>query len=136
MTHIEQSRQLFARNKKKVQALLGWDDLQYGNFQFETAYDYLKQSMKLDDYWIEALTHVKGFWNWWINTWNLRDCHHYLPAAKRLAPDQYESTYRLMHSIPYIDWYPGRQIMDEAYAVMIGECWDEVKQKAFEESKH
>lgn len=127
MTHIEQQRKLNARNKQRVQKLLGWDELQYGWFQHDCGIEYLRWSLQLDEYWIDALIRVPQFWQWWINAWNLREQRMFLPHAQSYVPTERLKLYKQIHTYRFIDSHPSKKVLDEAYSVMIGRCWDEVK---------
>lgn len=129
MTHIQQQRELNAITKSEVQQLLQWDDLQYGQFQFDAAYAYLRDSMQLEDCWINSMTKVERFWQWWINQWNQRDIHCFLPNVHKFEVPA-SDIYRFIHSAKFIDHHPSKQLLDEAYAKMVGDTWDDFKMEA------
>lgn len=127
MTHIEQQRKLNKRNKQLVQQLLAWDDLQYGTFQYNCGIEYLRWSLQLDEYWIDALIRVEAFWKWWINAWNLREQRMFIPHAKSYNNTERLKLYKQIHTYRFIDSHPSKKALEEAYSIMIGECWDKVK---------
>lgn len=129
MTHIEMQRQTFAINKLKVMKLLHWDELQYHNLQFEAAYQYLENGMGMDSYWINALTRLPLFWKFWTNQWNIRDAHCFIPNASLLICQNrdIEDIYKSIHHHKFIVGHPSRKMFDDAYAIMIGKSFIELK---------
>lgn len=117
MTHIESMRNRFRANKKKIQQMLGWDDLQYGRYQYEMGLRYLRESLQLDDWNMQVLEGQRLFWQWWINEWNLRDEHQFLPlAAKSPSP---EGIYESIHDIRCLRRRPDDVVLSDSYALMI-----------------
>lgn len=129
MSHIEQQRQLFKQNRYKVMKLLRWDEQQYFDFMFESAYTYLEQGMQMDEYWVRALTQVAQFWQFWRNQWNLRDAHLFLPNASEMLTKETSivKQYKFMHSYKFITAHPTNKVFDDAYAIMIGDSFDDIK---------
>lgn len=123
MSHIQQQRELFEANRKKVQSILKWDDLTYTTFQYEAAYDYLRDGMGLEDMWVDYLTLIPQFWRFWVNQWNLRDAHSFLPNASKINRTPTE-VYQYIHSARFINAHPSKSVFEEAYARMIGETID------------
>lgn len=127
MSHIQDMRELYAQNRKEVLRILNWTEEQYLNFQFEAAYKYMTEGMNMPYEWQNALTRIPKFWNFWINQWNLRDLHEFLPNAGIIKNQTPETVYRYIHSERYMIASPSNKLFEEAYAIMIGDSFDELK---------
>jgi hypothetical protein len=128
MSHIQQMRDLYASNKEQVKALLKWDEQQYNDFMFESAYKYFTDGMLMPYEFQHALARLPMFWNFWVNQWNFRDHHEYLPNVVKITNATPEQVYRYVHSYKYMDAAPSRKLFDEAYAIMIGDSFESIKQ--------
>lgn len=119
---------LLTTTKQQVQSLLQWDDLQYGQFQYDQGLLYLQHNMLGgDDTWLSELSRSPIFWQWWVNQWNIRDKqflkdvwpvtggHH------NLMVDQYEG----LHDHLNLDCKPHKAVMQKTYAAMMGKFIDQ-----------
>lgn len=129
MSHIQKMRELYTRNKTEVLRILNWSEEQYYEFQFESAFKYLEDS-GMSYEWINALTRVPSFWNFWTNQWSFRDHHEFLPHYAAITNATPERVYHYIHSERYMTASPSNKIFDEAYAIMIGDSFDDLKKLA------
>ena len=119
MSHIQQQRELFARNKATVIQLLNWNTSDYHVHQYEQGINYLDKNFP-DSFDMEILEPSPIFWKWWINQWNLRDAS-YLPIIKQKQVILTMADYRHLHSSTLINTHPSSLIMEESFAIMIDE---------------
>lgn len=126
MTNIEQQQQLFQQNKLRIMEMLRWTELDYHNFQFESAYEYF-QFEQIDPYWSEAMVRTTGFWKFWINQWNLRNEHQFLAKLHTFRNRKLAEVYKIIHSHNAIIGHPNRKVFEDAYAVMIGSSFFEIQ---------
>lgn len=123
MNHIEQQRQLFAKNRDIIQQLIGWDDLTYTTFQYESGLIYLEETMLLHEYEQKMLSSDEMFWKWWVNQWNIVDSIM-LPVCQRRCHPLSLKEYINRHSLAMTSVYPDHELIEESYAKMIGEFND------------
>lgn len=123
LTHIQKVKIENQTIKERVQAVLKWDDLQYGNFQAAMGELYLKTELDCSTELANELMRSKIYWSWWINHWVQRDkvflyhnpCHqgHVTVAA-----------YKLAHNPQAIVFKPHNTILRYSYAEMMGKLID------------
>lgn len=117
MSHLTKLKAQRAENKKQLFQILDLNDLQYGNMQFDLAYQYLEEVVGITD-WVGELTSSKMFWKWWVNQWEIRDAHFL-----RYYSDQNNSWSNKVLMICYNAWHDPKElnvhISDEAYELMI-----------------
>lgn len=106
---------------------------EYSQLVFDNAYAYLNRIIPNDQLGMDLLTKSKAFWAWWQNQWNRRDRifireidlhdvqHIVSPDASTLMRELYFET----HSVEGITVFPSRMILEESYAVMIGQVFKE-----------
>lgn len=125
-------------NKTLLLQLMQISEQQYDEMVFEYAYRYLVLQIGYDEFSISLLTGTTLFWKWWTNQWNRRNrilIHEY-------KLDQYPGTdirefvrrefYRT-HCPESLNVYPSKPIMDEAYAIMMGELMDQLRKEAYKD---
>jgi len=110
--------------KAAICELLNWDEMQYGQFQYESGLAYLRHYIIGDGWGQDLLQRTKLFWSWWKAQWAIRDRAFLLEQEVELSRLRIEtrlSLYRHLHnaSILASEIYPGRMIMDESYNQMI-----------------
>jgi len=110
--------------KQTICALLGWDELQYAEFQYQMGLAYLGSYIIGDHWGQDMLQRTPLFWNWWKNQWMIRDKAFLQDQEEELSKLRVEtcrSLYRHLHDAGQLacDIYPGRMIMDESYNQMI-----------------
>lgn len=117
--------------KATVCRWLGWDDLQYGQFQYEMGVTYLRFYLPYDDWGRDQLERTRLFWSWWRNRWAERDagfCDTEDGQAPVCSKTVLAQIYRGVHDATTLasDIYPGRVIMEETYSQMVGDLIKEV----------
>lgn len=132
-THISQRRDWANGLKRRILDLLGWDDLQFGQVQYEQGLQYLATYLFGYEYEADMISRSRIFWNWWKNHWAVRD-ESFLCFALMIETDK--NTYRQL----YISYHDGRLlgkkltlpgiVLNECYATMITDLVeDETKKK-------
>jgi hypothetical protein len=117
VTQIEQVRQANASVKLQVLNLLGWDELQYGEFQESSGLAYLK-------HWfgeiplINDLPNHRVFWNWWVIHWVERD-REFLEMSGLLFRHELASYYKELHDPVSIPFRPHSAVMADTWHSMI-----------------
>jgi len=117
--------------KQEIQRLLNIDELHYGNLLMDKAYEYLNSIMRLDAWGIKILTSCPMFWKWWVNQWEHTDRIWYFDTKMEgrmyLTTQQqmdYRQSYDNMHAVELMVAYPNKLVMEETYAIMVGEIID------------
>lgn len=118
LTHIERVRRQSYYLKMEVQNLLGWDDLQYGSFQEQMGYEYLKAEFPEGTVLVAELPYHKEFWTWWKMQWMERD-ELFLSQAYSMDRAMLQEYYRQFHSPMDESFKPHRIVLENAYSGMI-----------------
>lgn len=121
-TYMETCRKQAGGLKLKIMSLLGWDELQYGECQYENGLKYVEPIKSADPDLMDQVLRNKMFWNWWKNHWTVRD-EIFIKMTRMVKLDRDELT-RLYHQ-----FHDGAElqkqltlhgvILYEAYADMI-----------------
>ncbi len=98
-------------NQHQVKQLLGWDDLEYGQFQMDAGTEYLKNMLGNDATGIDYLSKNGMFWRWWVNHWDKRD-ELFISLASDLTPEARQALYLELHDVSGFTFYPHRAIME------------------------
>lgn len=106
--------------KKRALHYLGWDELQYAEYQESAGIEYLKKVIGADDWGVKHLIHSSIFWQWWINHWNRID-ETFIGYAGSLPQGMRITAYHSVHDPEGFDFFPHKVIMDLSYAEMIEE---------------
>ena len=130
VTHIQK-----LRNEERAQMLevlqeLGWSEEHYGNFKLDMGIAYLENYLDGDRYMIDAFKASRAFWNWWRLQWISRE-RDYLDSREGLGRAYECEVYCEVHSPAFLlnDLEPSGAVMEDAYAVMVGEVIKEAKEK-------
>lgn len=113
--------------KATVCALLHWDDLAYGEFQYKTGLAYLKHYIPNDPAGADMLCRSKTYWNWWKINWANRDfeflSHNY--TCKCQTP-LLVTIYKEYHDAKTLaaEIYPSGLVLGVSYKRMIQELFD------------
>lgn len=109
--------------KEIVCQLLGWDEMQYAEFQYNTGLQYLQHYIPRDPEGIDQLAGNRIFWNWWKNRWADRDQQYCNPGTPMLTPGTRLAMYHLVHNPEFLakEIYPNGVVLGASYAVMINE---------------
>ena len=117
ITHIERVRQSNATLQMEVQNILGWDDMQYAEFQQIKGIEYLAHAfgnMPL----VDKIPEQKEYWSWWRLHWARRDCV-FMSMLNMLFPNEYETYYLEMHTASSMIFKPHGIILKRTYHSMI-----------------
>ena len=125
-TQVQHYKQKEQRLKSRLCVLLGWDDLQYGMFQFETGLKFLSIYLNKDDFFINQIVRNKLFWAWWRNHWVLRDEAFLLEneiELNRIHRENILKIYKHTHDpeILTTEIHPSGTMLGITYKAMIGE---------------
>lgn len=118
MSHIQQQRKLYAKNKATVMQHLKLDELQLHTMQYHAGIQYVEfnNPSKFDQ---DVLLLSPIFWKWWVNQWNLRDS--ILVPTLLTRPQRFDiKSYNRIHDIKFINQHPSHTIMEESFAIMVG----------------
>lgn len=111
--------------KDRVQHLLKWSDLKYGEFQADMGYRYLETEFGKGNELIDALIREKIFWSWWINHWSRRD-QAFLNQYEGTQRNDLDLAYQLRHNPQAVVFKPQTTLLKHSYAKMIGKLIDQV----------
>ncbi len=111
--------------KARVQRVLGWNDLQFGEFQYNMGHRYLVNEFGKDCPMIEVLLKQRIFWSWWINHWVRRD-EAFLHQFEGTNDNELDLVYKLRHNPQAVIFKPQSIILKYSYAEMMGELIDAV----------
>lgn len=116
---LQLKQKIFA-NQEKITRILGWTELQYSNFIYETGLRYLELYIPTDRAGIDALSRSKIFWIWWRNHWAIRDAK-YMGMYYSFSSNNWQALYEQEHSPETLtaSIYPNAIVLNESYAVMI-----------------
>ena len=130
MSHITEVKTIQMVTRQQVLKLLGWDELQYGDFLMQQADVYLVTLMGADSAGINKLKASQSFWAWFKNHWHRRNMR-FVSSAKRLnSRIDREHLYILTHDGETINFKPHSAIMREALPVagdVVAQLYDEME---------
>lgn len=111
---------------KEICRLLGWTELDYNTFMWQTGTEYLDYYLPNDCWGKQMLETNKTFWKWWINQWANRDAEF----LQNVKGDR--SALKLCYMLEYHDAqmlaeeiYPAGVTMGNSYKAMVQELIDE-----------
>lgn len=112
---------------KEICRLLGWTDLEYNTFMWETGVEYLNYYLPNDTWGKQMLEGNKTFWRWWINQFANRDAEF----LQNVKGDR--NALQLCYMLEYHDAkilaeeiYPAGVSMGNSYKTMVQNIIDEV----------
>lgn len=105
-------------NQQRIIKLLGWDEMQYSQFVYDTGLRYLELYIPTDHAGIDALSRSKIFWAWWRNHWAARDAKFMAPGPEGERNEIYYKWYHSPHRLTN-EIFPNAVVLGESYAVMI-----------------
>lgn len=113
-------RQAQGNTRQQIIKLLGWTELEYSSFIYETGLQYLELYIPTDRAGIDALSRSKIFWAWWRNHWAIRD-RNYLEIHQQFSPVNYELLYQQEHSAETLTTsiFPNAVVLEDSYSNMI-----------------
>lgn len=114
--------------KQEVLELLGWDELEYGQFIYDTGLEYLPAYIPGNAAAIAALERSRIFWAWWKNHWRQRDEEFLAKVNRCESPEAIRFYYGWKHNPKRLatKFTPNSVVLDDSYAEMIGQFNDEI----------
>ncbi len=128
-------------NSDQVRSLIlrlsDYSENEYNNMIIAGADDYLRRNLRPEDeHAVQAMRKSRFFWKWWINQWDRRNrilLHDigYDESTRICREERYifRQLLNSTHSAENLNVYPNRIVMDDTYAIMIGEVHDELHRK-------
>jgi hypothetical protein len=114
MSNIKEIKALHQDTRQKVMQLLGWNDLQYGEFQMKQAEAYLDYHIGADGWGIQQIRETPGFWAWWRNHWYKRDVS-FVDEAKGLSLSERVLFYEISHDAEGIEFTPHHNVLYHSF---------------------
>ncbi len=116
-------------NRELLLRLLDYNEREYFDMVVDAAEDYLRKTLRPeDDFAITAMRKSKYFWRWWTTQWDRRNrvlIHEFqFNEHTRLTREQrfdMREVFALTHCVENLNVYPNRLVMEQTYAIMIGE---------------
>lgn len=127
MKTLTQIRKVNLQNqttKQRVQRVLGWSDLRFGNFQYDMGCRWLETEFDHDKEVIDMLTKERLFWSWWINHWARRD-EAFLGQFEGTGRNDLELAYQLRHNPQAVVFKLQNTILRHSYAKLMGDMIDD-----------
>lgn len=121
ITKTQAQKTQFASNRELICSALGWTLEEHGWFQYRRGIAYLRDYLRNDEFMVNQLIRSRAFWQWWINQWNLRDQHYFLPIPTGRNLAEMRRDYSFLHSITYLNVHPSKAVLEDSYAKMIDE---------------
>lgn len=118
--------------QQKIQAMLGITAEQYAEHVWDLGIRYAYFYTNEDDEAVRLMTQCKSYWNWWQNQFDLIDQRFLACYIGFKTPEAQQAMYQAWlydHSPECLRAFPGAQVMEETYARMIGEAFDELKDR-------
>ena len=115
MSHIKEIASIQKFTRDKVKLLLGWDDLQYGEFLMDQGYAYMEYQIGADVWGVQQIRVSAAFWAWWRNQWHKVDMP-FVDYAKRLPLEERLKNYRDIHDAEAIDFTPQGNVLQHTFA--------------------
>ncbi|MDO3641946.1 hypothetical protein [Mucilaginibacter sp. L3T2-6] len=129
MSHVKAIKTIQQVTRAKVMQLLGWNDLQYGEFQMQQADAYIARQIGDDVWGVQQLKEAPAFWAWWRNHWHRRD-EQFIGEVKNLTQPEMVMLYEITHDAEAIEYTPHFVVMQHAFQrQVIDEVCNVAKQK-------
>lgn len=120
LTNVEKRQKELSLSKIEIMRILNWDDLQFGEFQYEEGLKFLEHYIEDREH---QLTRSATFWNWWKNEWAFRDESLLINGIDIMNHNDVIDLYKAVHngSILCNEIHPNRGLLDRSYSQMIDE---------------
>lgn len=114
--------------KAQILQLVGLTEEDYNVLVWERGLGYAYHYTNQDDEAVRYMTKAKSYWQWWTNQWMLID-QRFLNCYSRYrnpsAQEAIRDAWFHEHDIESMVAYPGRAVLEETFACMIGKMIDE-----------
>ena len=115
MSHVQEIKSIQQFTRDKVMRLIGWDNLQYGQFQMAQAEAYLDYHIGADVDGVQMIRESAQFWAWWRNHWHKRDMQ-FVEEVKDMDEAERVLFYEITHDAEAIEFTPHSAIMHHTFA--------------------
>jgi len=115
--------------QQQVCEILQWDELQYGEFIYQSGLQYLREYIKDEsEAIIDHIIRSRIFWNWWKMNWQYRDQAFVKSSPVKLQMKTCRAIYFELHDARTLaeEIYPNGAVLGESYNNMIAELNDHV----------
>jgi hypothetical protein len=117
-----------------LRELLGISETDYNNLVLDSAVDYLNRNLLSSDTSAKSsMLTATSFWKWWVNQFERRNSiivyeFGYTEVTRITRDERFHlrEVFDAMHSVHAINVWPNRIVIEETYAIMMGEVLDEV----------
>lgn len=96
--------------------MLGWDDMDYAEYQFKMGIAYLMWYLPCDENMRQRLSYSKQFWNWFKHVWNVHDESWltYTYSLKEMHVQMRWALYEELHNprVLAVEEKPNRVVLD------------------------
>jgi hypothetical protein len=106
-------------NQLAIQNILGWSEMQYNEYQFDSAFDYLIYRCGIDSEYIKIITQSSDslFWAWWKNSYGMLEQQFVNEFEAFTNPTHEERMqlleyYILLHDVSGINLFPSKMIFE------------------------
>jgi hypothetical protein len=116
----------------QIQALLGISAEQYAEHVWDMGLRYAYHYTNEDDQAVRLMTQCKSYWSWWQNQFDLIDQRFLACYSSFRTPEAQQAMYQAWqyeHTPECLKAFPGALVMEETYARMIGEAFDELRDR-------
>ncbi len=122
----QQRKQTATTLKGQVCELLGWDEQQYAEYQYNTGLEYMELYTLDDAMACEVLERSKIFWSWWKNAWANRDECFMVEKIKLIDRATAIALYYGVHDALALaeELRPDAIVLGDSYKQMIGEVME------------
>lgn len=118
--------------QQRIQKLLGITADQYAEYVWDLGLKYAYHYTNEDDEAVRFMTQCKSYWAWWQNQFDLIDEQFIACYGRFENPASREAIINAWlydHSPSSLRAFPGSMVMEETYARMIGEAFDEANSR-------
>lgn len=119
----QQRKQTATTLKGRVCELLGWSEMQYAEFQYNTGIEYMELYTLGDEAICDDLLRSKIYWNWWKNAWANRDECFLVDNINLVDKVTAIAIYNGVHDALALaeEMRPDAIVLGDSYKTMIGE---------------
>ena len=100
--------------KETITEMLHWTEQQYCDFQFGTAYEYVKAMTDEQQCDLGELPHTADFWAWWRNQWFKIDAE-FTRTAVQMSINERRRAYEWVHDAAGMPYQPQAAILEMGF---------------------
>ena len=102
MSYTTEIKLLQDSTRQTVMLMLNWNDLQYGNFQFNQGEAYLEHHIGADVWGVKQIRESAQYWAWWRNQWFKRD-QAFIELAQNKGIAERHKYYARCHDVEHLE---------------------------------